>query len=205
MLPSLERIARDAAYLTLALLTSVLAFAVWVTALSVTLSLIVFIVGIPIAVLFAIAMRWTAELDRRNAALVFGRPVRGHYRDHRRDTLFGRFTATLGDPQVWRDLGWLITHSVVGFAFGVLAVSLIGSVAGLATLPAWYWALPDGFEMGLWNADTLPLALATALLAIPLAWITAWVLRGLAIFHASLAVEFLGRRRGSAARLAEEW
>jgi len=33
----------------------------------------------------------------------------------------------------------------------------------------------------------------TALLAAPLAWITVWVVRGLAKFHASLAVELLGR------------
>ncbi len=36
---------------------------------------------------------------------------------------------TLADPQVWRDFAWLITHSVVGFAFGVAAVSLVISVA----------------------------------------------------------------------------
>ena len=138
-------------------------------------------------------MRWTAELDRRNAALVFGRPVRGAYRGPRGGSLLGRVLGTLRDPQVWRDLAWLITHSVVGFAFGVVAVSLVGTVAGLATLPAWYWSVPDGVEFGLWNADTLPWALITALLAVPLAFVTVWIVRGLAQFHASLAVELLGR------------
>lgn len=182
------------AYLTLALLTSILAFAVWVTALSVTLSLAVFVIGIPIALGAAYVMRWTAELDRQNAALVFGRPVRGRYRDHRRDTFLGRVSATFRDPQVWRDLAWLITHSIVGFVFGVIAVTLVATVLGLAAAPLWYWSVPEGIEMGIYNADSLPWALVTSTLAIPLGFITVYALRFMARFHASLAVELLGRR-----------
>jgi hypothetical protein len=180
--------------LTLALGTSIVAFAVWVTALTLSLTFAVLIVGIPVVIGSAFVMRWTAELDRRNAALVFGRPVRGRYRSHRASSLGRRVLAVLRDPQVWRDLGWLIVHSIVGFAFGVLALSLIASVGSLATLPIWYWALPDGFEMGLYQADTLLEAVGTAFLALPLAFVTVWLLRGMARFHASLVVEFLGRR-----------
>jgi putative sensor protein len=191
--PALNRTARDAAYLTLTLLSSVLALAVWITALSLSLTLAVLIVGLPVIIGSAYVMRWTAELDRRNAALVFGRPVRGYYRSHRARSLGARVLNTVRDPQVWRDLAWLITHSIVGFAFGVIAISLVASVAGVAALPAWYWSIPDGVEFGLWNVSSLPVALASALLAIPLAWITVWTLRGMAKLHASLAVELLGR------------
>ncbi len=112
----------------------------------------------------AYVMRWTAELDRQNAALVFGRPVRGHYRSHRGHSLGSRVLNTLRDPQVWRDLAWLITHSVVGFAFGVIAlVARRRRRSASATLPLWYWAIPDGVEFGLWNVDSLPVAFATAL------------------------------------------
>jgi hypothetical protein len=191
----LRRAGLDLAYLTLALFTSVLALAVWVTAVSLSLSLALFVVGIPVAFGAAYAMRWTADLDRHNAALVFGRPVHGRYRSHGSSQPFlRRVWTTLSDPQMWRDLAWLITHSVVGFAFGTVAVTLVGTVLGLATLPAWYWAVPDGVDFGLWDVDTLPLALGTALLALPLAVMTRYVLRGLARFHASLVVEFLGRR-----------
>ena len=75
--PALDRTARDVAYLTLGLLTSVLAFGVWVAALTLSLTLAILIVGIPVIIGSAYVMRWTAELDRQNAALVFGRPVRG--------------------------------------------------------------------------------------------------------------------------------
>jgi hypothetical protein len=121
--------------------------------------------------------------------------VRGRYQDHRADGLFGRLSATFRDPQTWRDFSWLTVHSIVGFAFGTLALTLVGTVLGLATLPAWYWALPDGAEMGLWNADTLPLAFATALLAIPLAAVSAILLRWMAWTEALLAVGLLGPRR----------
>ena len=39
----------------------------------------------------------------------------------------------------------------------------------------------------------LDCAIGVAFLAIPLGFITVWVLRGLAKFHASLAAELLGR------------
>jgi hypothetical protein len=194
MLPDLNRTARDVAYLTLALGTSVVAFAVWVAALTLSLTLAVLIVGIPVVIGSAYVMRWTAELDRRNAALVFGRPVRGAYRSHRASSLGSRVLAVLRDPQVWRDLGWLILHSVVGFAFGIIALSLVASVLGLATLPLWFWAIPGGEEFGLWHADTLLKAVASAWLAVPLGFVTVWLIRGMAKFHASLVVEFLGRR-----------
>ena len=195
LLPAFDRTARDAAYLTCTLLTSIAAFVVWVTALTLSLTFGILIIGLPVVLASVWAMRWTAELDRQNAQLVFGRPVRGHYRSHRAPGLFSRVFATLRDPQVWRDFAWLITHSVVGFAFGVIALSLVLSTLSVAVLPAWYWSLPDGYDIGIIHVDSLIEAFATSILAIPLAFITVWVLRGMAKFHASLAVEFLGRRR----------
>ena len=53
---------------------------------------------------------------------------------------------------------------------------------------------PDGIELGIYNADSLPWALITSLLALPLSVITVYVLRVMARFHASLVVELLGRR-----------
>jgi hypothetical protein len=193
MLPALDRTARDAAYLTLGLLSSVLAFSVWVAALTLSLTLAILIIGLPVIIGSAYVMRWTAELDRQNAALVFGRPVRGAYRSHRGPSLGRWVLNTVRDPQVWRDLAWLITHSIVGFAFGVAALSLVASVGATASLPLWYWSIPDGVEFGLWNVHSLPIALATSLLAIPLAFVTVWIMRGMAKLHASLAVELLGR------------
>ena len=166
------RIARDAAYLTAGLATSIIAMAVWVTAVTLTLTLAVFIVGIPVFIGAALAFRWAAGLDRRAAAIVDRRRLHARYRDHRGERLLVRLRTTAGDPRTWKDLAWLVTHSIVGFVFGTVAVTLIATVAGLAVLPAWYWALPEGAEFGLWTADSLGLACASALLALPLAAVT---------------------------------
>src|SRR3954465_1772324 len=131
----LLRSGREAAYLTAGLLTSILAFTVWVICVTLSLTLAVFIIGLPIMLASAYVFRWTAELDRQTVSVFLGRKVRGRYQDHRADTFFGRLAATFRDAQTWRDFSWLTVHSIVGFAFGVAAVSLVGSVLGLVTLP----------------------------------------------------------------------
>jgi Putative sensor len=188
----LVRAGRDTAYLTVGLATSVLAFGVWVAGLTASLTLAAFIVGLPIILLTAVAFRWTAELDRRNAALARGSALRGRYRDHRGQRFLARVGSTLGDPQTWKDLAWLVLHSIVGFGFGVAAVSLVATVVGMAFLPAWYWAIPDGVEFGLWTVDTLWEAVASMFLAIPAAAITIGLLRAMALGESALAAALLG-------------
>jgi signal transduction histidine kinase len=175
-----RRAGLDLAYLSIGGLTSVLAFCVWVTAVSVTLSLIVFIIGLPLYLLSVIAFRWTAELDRRNAALLTGRPLRATYKDHRGESFLGRLSSTSRDAQTWKDLTWLVVHSVVGFSFAVVAVSLVASVIAFFTMPLWYWSIPEGVDWGLWNIDNVPLALLATVLAFPLAALTYFVDRWMA-------------------------
>jgi len=188
----LARAGRDTAYLTLGLLTSVLAFGVWVAGVTASLTLAVFIVGLPIILITAIAFRWTVELDRRNVALVRDSSLSARYRDHRGQRFVARLRSTLTDGQTWKDLAWLVTHSVVGFGFGVAAVTLVATVLGAAALPAWYWAIPDGIDFGLWTVDTLPEAAATALLAIPAGLVTIGLLRAMAAGESALAAVLLG-------------
>ncbi len=195
MLSILARSGREAAYLTAGLVTSVVAFGIWVTAVTLSVTLALFIVGLPVMLASAVVFRWTTDLDRRNVSWFVGRQVRGRYQDHRAETLFGRLAATFRDPQTWRDFSWLSVHSILGFAFGVAAVTLVGTVLGLATLPLWFWALPDGADFGLWSADNLPLALASAFLALPGAALTVLALRWMAWTEALLAASLLGPRR----------
>jgi hypothetical protein len=188
------RSGRDAAYLMVGLATSVVALGVWLTMVTLSLTLAVFVIGLPVMLASAFVFRWTAELDRRNTSVYLGRSVRGRYRDHRAATLLGRLAATFRDPQTWRDLGWLMAHSIVGFTFGVAGLTLVASVAGTALLPLWYWSVPDGVQFGLWTVDSLPLALASAPLAIPLAVVTYLALRWMALTEALMAASLLGPR-----------
>ncbi|HEY2635776.1 MAG TPA: sensor domain-containing protein, partial [Solirubrobacteraceae bacterium] len=186
------RAVRDFTYLALGLATSVVALGVWIAGLSVTLSLAVFIVGLPVFLLTAAIFRWTAELDRQNARLVLGRPLRGPYRDHS-GTVWHRIAATARDPQTWRDFAWLVVHSVLGLGFGCAAVSMVGAVLAQLSLPLWFWALPDDSkpDFGLWHVSTLPGALGSALLAIPLAVVVVLLLRAGAVIQARLAALLL--------------
>ena len=196
---SLRRIAvqaaRDTGYLALGLLTSTLAGCVWVTGLSLSLSLVIFVVGLPVIVGAAIVFRWTAELDRRNTAWFVRRPVRARYREpgtrpsgrcsHRRSR----------DPQTWRDLVWLVVHSVLGFAFGCIGLGLVAADRRRR----------DAARRGTGRCPTAPTresgtptgsgeAFALALLAVPLAVLTVLALRGMAIAREPARGEPAGRR-----------
>jgi signal transduction histidine kinase len=186
-----RRAGLDLAYLSIGGLTAIVAFCVWVTAASVVLSLIVFIIGLPLYLLSVIAFRWTAELDRRNAALLLGRPLRAVYKDHKGESFFARLGGTSRDRQTWKDLTWLVVHSVVGFTFAVIAVSLVASVVAFLTMPLWYWSIPGGVDWGGLNIHTLPLALAVTVAAFPLAAVTYFVDRWMAKGELWLAVSLL--------------
>lgn len=71
-------------------------------------------------------------------------------------------------------------------------MTLVATVLGAAVLPAWYWAIPDGIDFGLWTVDTLPAAAATALLAIPAGLVTIGLLRAMAAGESALAAVLLG-------------
>ena len=194
-----RRAGLDLAYLSIGGLTAIVAFCVWVTAACVVLSLIIFIIGLPLYLLSVIAFRWTAELDRRNAALLLGRPLRAVYKDHTGESFFARLGSTSQDPQTWKDLAWLVVHSVLGFAFAVIAVSLVASVIAFLTMPLWYWSISGGVDWGLWNIDSLPLALVSTALAFPLAALTYYLDRWMAQGELWLAVRLLDGEEAPAA------
>jgi hypothetical protein len=184
--------ARDAAFLSIGLLTSVVAFGVWIAGVTLTLSLALFLAGLPVFIATAYVFRWTAELDRRNAALATGRTLHGRYRTAPGPGFWALLKTRATDPRTWKDLAWLVGHSIVGFAFGVAAVTMVSVVIGTLFLPVWYWALPGGgLDFGLWMADTLPEAAASALLAIPAAAVVIGAMRVMARAESSLAVALL--------------
>jgi signal transduction histidine kinase len=188
----------DLAYLAIGLLTATVAFGVVIAGLTVTLVSAVFIIGLPVVLLTAIVFRGVAELDRRNAALVLGEPLRGRYRDHGGERFLARIGATLTDPQTWKDLLWLILHSMIGFVFGVVALGLVVQTVGMALMPTYYWAIAGGTDVGVLNVDTLPDALLVVLAAIPLAAITVGLLRLMARGEVRLATLLLGPGSGEA-------
>ena len=82
-------------------------------------------------------------------------------------------------------------HSVVGLVFGAVAVAMTVQTIATAVMPAWYWAIPEGVDVGAFRVDSLGLAFAAMLLAIPLAAITVLLLRGMTIAESRLAIALL--------------
>jgi signal transduction histidine kinase len=186
--PFSARLARDLGYLFVLLPMSIVSFTVWVTGLSVTLSLIVFVVGIPVAVGWFWGNRWLADLERARASWVLGRPVQGIYRRRTDSGVAAEVKTRFRDPQTWRDLLWTMFDGIAGFVLAIVAVTLWGVWLGLAVLPAWWWSMPNDANLfGFWTpgstAETF-IGPAIAIAAfVPLAWLT----RVLALAHAGVS------------------
>ena len=97
--------------------TSIVGFTLWVTGVSVTLSLAITVVGLLSALAFFWAFRWFARIERHRAALVLGAPIPERYR--RGDpgaSWFARLRAAAADPATWKDFAWTGICGVLGFA-----------------------------------------------------------------------------------------
>jgi signal transduction histidine kinase len=108
------------------------------------------------------------------------------------------------DPAVWRDLAYLLLLLPVGAAEFAGVVAAFVFFLGTITLPAWLFvAFPDGAP--LWQdvrIDTLPETLTTAVVALPVSVVVAYLsVVGLSQAHAALGRVLLGPSRR--ARLAE--
>jgi signal transduction histidine kinase len=188
----ISRWARDFAFHCVGLVTSVVAFTLWVTGVSVTLGLAVLIVGLLVALIFFWMFRWFARLERRRAALVLGEPIPERYRRGEPGAgWFARLRAAAADPATWKDFAWTGIHGVLGFAISLAAIVLWAVVLGLLTLPAWWWSLPEPVEMGLFEVDSLGLAFAVAGGALLLVPVCGWAVRGLTELELAMMVPLL--------------
>jgi signal transduction histidine kinase len=97
--------------------------------------------------------------------------VHATYRRPARAGWWPAVQARLADAQTWRDLAYLLCQFPFGIASATLVIVFLAVPLGLLFAPAWYWALPDGIEVGLFSADTIGEALALTAIGIPLTWL----------------------------------
>lgn len=193
----LNRWARDFAFHATGLITSVLAFTVWVAGVSVTLSLAVTVLGILVALVFFWALRWIARIERRRASLVLAAPIGERYRRGEPDAgWFARLRAAAADPATWKDFAWAIVMGTVGFGLSVAVLCVWSVPFFLLSLPTWYWAPSPPPTFGIFEVKTLPIALACAgagVLSIPLCGA---IVRGLTRLELAMMVPLLRPPRG---------
>jgi signal transduction histidine kinase len=189
----LRQIGGDALYLLLGLGTSVVAFTVCVTGITLSLTLGLLILGFPVVLLTFACCRWLAGVERRRAALVFGRPIAADYRPAPADgRLAARLKAAAHDPQRWKDVAYLAVLGVVGFACGVLWLVLWGVALGSLTLPLWWWSLPADAQYFWLTIDTWEESLGAAAIGVALLPVAVLAQRPLALAQAHLARWLLG-------------
>jgi signal transduction histidine kinase len=193
-----RRVGIDLAYLAAMLGTSVLAFCVWVGALTATVSLIVFVVGAAVWYGAVYLFRWTTWIDRKLAGWVRGEEIVAVYREPRSSGVLERLRCVTTDPQTWKELGWLVLNSVAGFAAAIAGLTATVVVLSLIFCPAWWWAIPDPdqqygtLNMGLYTVDSTGLAFVSTAIGLALAPLALLLNRGLVSAHAALAARILG-------------
>jgi signal transduction histidine kinase len=183
MRPLLRTFGRDFAYQLGGLPASILAFTVIVGGLSVAAAAIGIIIGLPLLLVLFTVVRWNARIERVRTGWLLGERIPEAYR--RRDgNWLRRLRVVSGDPQSWKDLGWLSFMGTAGFGVSVALITAWGTILGLLVLPAWYWSLPNnGVDFGLFRADTLGeafLGTDIGLVAIPIAFfLQRWLTEGM--------------------------
>jgi hypothetical protein len=191
---------RDLAYVLAVLPLSIAGFAIWVTGLSVTLSLAVLVVGALAWLGTVAAVRLAADWDRRLAGWYRGARITPSYLPTRASELGPTLKTVSRDPQTWRDLGWVAGNSTLGFAMATAAVTLSGLVIALIATPAWWWAIPHPAQqyatlnLGLYTVTSTSLALVNTALGLVLLPLAAAVNHAAASTHSRLAARWLGAR-----------
>ncbi len=147
------------AYLLLALPLGIAEFTFLSVALTTGIALAVIIVGIPILVASLIAWRWNAGVERRLIGTLLGTPIAPPYRPDADGSWWYRLRGRLADPATWKDLVFLLLQLPVGIVSFTVTAAIVGVAAGAITAPLMFWAVPGGYEVGIFSADTLPEAL----------------------------------------------
>jgi signal transduction histidine kinase len=180
------------AYLLLAGVLGTIEFTFLVTALSTGVGLAVTLIGIPILIASVYAWGWLAEIERSTIGALTGNQIASPYRPLPEGGWWDRLRARLADPATWKDLTFLFLQFPFGLLSFIVATVVLGVAVGTLTLPFWYWAIPDGVEMGIAQVDTLAEALAFVPLGALLVWVGIPALGWLGRFYGAYAELLLG-------------
>ncbi|MUN42190.1 sensor histidine kinase [Actinomadura litoris] len=149
------------------------------------------------AVLLLVALPWLpeavrplralADAERRRAGRLLGREIPSPYRRLEGSSLRQGVTL-VRSPVLWRDVGWMAAHGLLGFVAAVLAVSLWPAIPFSASLPLWWWAAPEGSQSAFVTLDSWPKALTLPFLQVALdGFLLLWLVPRLAHWQARLS------------------
>jgi signal transduction histidine kinase len=179
-------------FLALALPLGIFYFAFLVTALSTGLGMAITLLGIPVLVGAMYAWREFARMERGLIGKLLDAPIADPYRATGGQTFWQGLRTRLLDPATWKDLFYLLLSFPLSLATFVLTTTVFAVSLGMLFAPTWYWSIDDGIELGLFNADTLPEALALVPLGAALTLLAFRAVHPLAGIHAAFGRLMLG-------------
>jgi signal transduction histidine kinase len=163
---------RTTAFHLSALVLGPLWFAVLVTGWATGGGLLVTLLGLPVVWLTLAAAREMTAFEVRLARELLGADVAAPRRFHGWD-----LRARAADPGVWRGQAYLLLRFGLGLAYATVLLSGWGAALGLVAAPLYYWAVPDGIELGLFQVDTIWLAFAVIPLGVVAGAVSLWLTR----------------------------
>jgi len=143
------RWSRDLAFHLVGVVATHAALVLWTTGVALSLGLMVTFCGLVLPLGMLLACRWFARIERARAGTCSSAPIPESYRPRADGRWTTRLHTLIGDPTTWRDFVCTGLSGIIGLTLAGIAVTLWGCVLGLITLPAWYWALPEGATMKL--------------------------------------------------------
>jgi signal transduction histidine kinase len=198
---TVQRWGRDLVFHLAGLLTSIVGFTLWTVGVATSMSVAITYFGLLVALGTLLAFRWFAQVERRRAGLVLGEPIPERYPPPGSGRWTARLHDLIGDRSTWRDFAYTAFAGTVGFSLSIIAISLWASVLGLVAMPAWYWSIPGGVQLGLFDVQTLALAFAATAAGLVLIPVCGHLVRAVTIAQLALMRALLTPRGESAEQI----
>jgi len=142
MSPLRARTWKETLYLLLDLPVGVVGFTLVVTGLSLSLGLLITLIGIPLLAATLLLARLAGGAERARAGALLECELPAPAPLPRRETALARLFAPIRDAAAWRATAYFALMLPVGIVTFTVAVTWWAAALGLLTLPAWAWALP---------------------------------------------------------------
>jgi Putative sensor len=139
---------RGTQFLLVYLVMSWAMFAVVFTAATVTLTLAVTLVGLPLLIVTAAVIRNCASAERLRLRPLVHASLAGSYHRTSGRGLFANIRAAWTDPAIWRNFAYFIGLFPFLWALDLTVLTVWMAFIGCVALPAWYWAPEQTFPGG---------------------------------------------------------
>jgi uncharacterized membrane protein len=191
-------------YMVLSLATGIFYFTWAVTGLSLSVGLLVLIIGIPFALLFLGSVRVLALVEGRIVETMLGvRMPRRPAFSTRGMSFWQRIGAVLSDPRTWGTVGYMLLMLPLGIVYFTIAITMLATSLALALAPIGKAVLNSlgvpysncdgpsqlcGF-VSWWNS--WPGTICASLIGIVMLFATLHIVRALGYLHGQIAKHLL--------------